>query len=62
VSALTTQRLATLTVETCDELLLEWQASFGRGDVDPRTVTPIVDALLDLANAARPFIADPVAA
>lgn len=58
MSVATKRKLAKQTNETVDTALKQWQEACGRGDVQLRDATPIVDALLDLKTACL-LAADP---
>jgi hypothetical protein len=52
MSVLTIQRLAQETVRDADLILIRWQEAMGRGDFEPKDVSSVIDALLDLRQAS----------
>lgn len=51
MSAITLRKMARHTIGETDTILSLWQEAFGRGDIDPKEATAVVDALLDLRTA-----------
>jgi hypothetical protein len=44
--------LAQETVRDADLILIRWQEAMGRGDFEPKDVSSVIDALLDLRQAS----------
>lgn len=52
MSAATKRALARETVQVADACLIRWQQAMGRGDVEIRDCSPVVDAILEMRHAA----------